>query len=128
MWHGRASSAKGGASPSGLSASARIPASQGGFPLFCRQNAAALNLADACLLPDHSADEAFLWPEAVPAEPGRSAIVFAAGRCGVDGQARILPSGQDDSEPWQVGRRRPMLLSNIVLRKSMFYVIQNESG
>jgi hypothetical protein len=43
--------------------------------------------------------------------PGRGGgvIVFAAGQCGVDGQARILPSGQDDSEPWQVGRRRRMV-------------------
>ena len=38
----------------------------------------------------------FYGHEAVHAGPGRGVIVFAAGRCGVDGQARILPSGQDD--------------------------------
>jgi hypothetical protein len=67
-----------------------------GFPLFCRQNAAALDVADACVLPHRGADEALLRRQAVHAGPGRRVIVFAAGRCGVDGQSGILPSGQDD--------------------------------
>jgi hypothetical protein len=40
---------------------------QGGFPLFCRDNAAALNLACARLSPNHGAVRFFYGHEAVHA-------------------------------------------------------------
>jgi hypothetical protein len=63
-----------------------MPRVKADFLCFTEQNAAALDVADACLSPDHGADEAFLRPQAVHAGPGRRAIVFTARRCGVDGQ------------------------------------------
>jgi hypothetical protein len=68
MWHGLASSAKGG-TPC-LWASARVQANLGGFPLFCRENAAVLNLADACLLPNMAPMRFFYGREAIYAGPG----------------------------------------------------------
>jgi hypothetical protein len=63
---------------------------QGGFPLFCRDNAVVLNLADAGLSSNRGADEAFLRPRGRSCRAARGAIVFAAGRYGFD-EVRILP-------------------------------------
>ena len=96
MWHGGKSSAKGGRRPSCFWASGPPCPVQGGFPLFCRGNAAVLNLADARLSPNRGADGAFPRRQAIHGElrPRRDCV--RRGRCGVDGQSRVIQSGQND--------------------------------
>jgi hypothetical protein len=65
--------------------------------LFCRDNAAVLNLADACLSLDHGVDEFFLGPRGRSCLTGRRRIVFTAG--GAASMARASPDrseGQGD--------------------------------
>ena len=48
----------------------RVQANLGGFPLSCRENAAVLNLADACPLPNMAPMRFFYGLEAIYAGPG----------------------------------------------------------
>jgi hypothetical protein len=79
MWHGLAGSAKGATTPIGLMNIRPQCPVQDGFPLFCRDNADVLNLADACVLPDRGAYEAFLRPRGRSCWAGPTVIVFSAG-------------------------------------------------
>src|SRR5271170_4783942 len=66
MWHGAAGSAKGGRRPSGADDRPReFGRVTAYFLRFTGDNAAVLDVADACLSPNHDADEAFLRPQAV---------------------------------------------------------------
>ena len=65
--------------------------SQGGFPSFTRDNAAVLDLADACLSPNHGADEAFLRPRGRSCRAWPRCDCVRRGAGGVDGQSRIRP-------------------------------------
>ena len=69
---------------------------QGGFPLFCRGKAAVLNLADARLSPNRGADGAFPRRQAIHGELQPRCDCVRWGRCGVDGQSRVIQSGQND--------------------------------
>jgi hypothetical protein len=92
MWHWRSGFGKGRATPVVLMGIDPQCPVQGGFPLFCRGNAAVLNLADACLSPNQAPMRLFYGHEAVHAGPGRCVIVFTVGRSGVDGQMSPDPS------------------------------------
>ena len=98
MWHGRSGFGKGRATPvalMGIRPRAREPR-RISFVLppkcSCIKSGGRLSFAEPW-----RAMRLFYGHEAVHAGPGRGVIVFTAGRCGVDGQSRILPSGQDDS-------------------------------
>ena len=95
MWHGWKSSAKAGDARRAHGIRLQRPV-QGGFPLFCRGNAAVLNLADARLSPNRGADGAFPRRQAIHGELRPRRDYVRRGRCGVDGQSRVIQSGQND--------------------------------
>jgi hypothetical protein len=84
MWHGRASSAKGGTRVMLMGIRPQCPV-QGGFRLFCHDNATVLNRAAAGLSQTVASTRLFYGHEAVHAGLGRRVIVFTAERRGVDG-------------------------------------------
>jgi hypothetical protein len=97
---------------------------KGGLPSFCRDNAAVLNLADACLSPTVAAMRLFYGREAVHARPGRRVIVFTGAvrrRWPILGPSEWPRSGEFAS--------RPTTTNGIIqhcLAQMIFYVIQNE--
>jgi hypothetical protein len=75
----------------------------------CRDNAAVLDLADTCLLPNRGADEAFLRHEVVPAGPGSGVIVFTARECASVAEADPFRGVGAMGEPGQAARRGRMV-------------------